>query len=85
MHTWHNLFSKCTRNNHTDLVILHIFEELNTFFTISEGVDGVHCTPQLGEGVAAVIAVVFTIVVQPDEEDILDHLYGDSLTWRCTF
>jgi hypothetical protein len=64
---------------------VHAFKKFDAVFTISEGINRVNSTSQLGDGVAAVIAVVFTMVVQPDQKDILDHLYVDSWACNCAF
>jgi hypothetical protein len=56
---------------------VHAFQEFDALFTIVEGVYRVNGTPQLAEGVAAVIAVTINVVVQPDQENILYHWHVD--------
>jgi hypothetical protein len=58
---------------------------LDALFTIDEGVDGIHSTAKLTDGIATVAAAVIDVAVQPNQENILDHLNIDSTTSSCTF
>jgi hypothetical protein len=64
---------------------VHLFQELDALFTIGEGFDRVNGTPQLDDGVVAVVAIVVNIVVQPDQEDTLYHLHVDPTVATDTF
>jgi hypothetical protein len=42
-------------------------------------------TAELTDGVATIIVVVIDVIVQPDQEDILDHLNIDASMCNCIF
>jgi hypothetical protein len=58
---------------------------VDALFTICEGVDGIDGTPEMSDGIATIRAVVINFLVQPDQQNILDHLNIDSLSWHCVF
>ena len=58
VHPRDNLLTKGTRDDHTSFFLLHILQELDTLFTIGEGIDGVYSTAKLSNGIATVAAVV---------------------------
>jgi hypothetical protein len=53
--------------------------------TIAKGVDVIHDTAELDDGVATIFVVVVNITVQPNEKDILHHFdVGPSMS-TCIF
>ena len=78
VHTRHHLPAKRSRNDHADIFIDSIFQELNTFLGISEYVDDIYNVTKVSDSILAVSVVFIDVGIEPDQKNIRGHVYIDS-------